>query len=313
MKTYWLYLTKHWGIKMTSTASHLTPLKMYHKIYQKILRRLISHPGTAIKLVRKLTSRRRKACVGCGCIGCLQVHHTDARGIQTFRCRECSKTFSELAGTVFYRSKLPLSLWLRAILDWIISTGSISAAELSRRLEISHISAWKLLMKIRKELTEDNPELLSGILECDEAWCGRKANQEIVFGITDRIRKQVRFSLISNVNEETLYDSVTSLAKFGSTLNTDGWAGYGFASVRYHHLTVNHSRSEFARGTAHTNTIERIWGMFKGIVRTIHHGISKKYRKYYLAQFAFRYNHEHNSNLFYAVLVKLFSPVYCLI
>jgi len=276
------------------------------------LRRLISHPGTAIKLIRQLTSRRRKACVGCGCVGCLQIHHTDSRGIYTFRCRECGKTFSELIGTVFYRSKIPLSLWLRAILDWIVSTGSISAAELSRRLNISHVSAWKLLMKIRKELTEDNPELLSGILECDEAWHGKKANQDIVFGITDRIRKKVQFSFIPDASEKTLHSEVTKFAEYGSTLNTDGWAGYGFASIRYHHKVVNHSKHEFARGDTHTNTIERIWGMFKGIVRTIHHGILKKYRKYYLAQFAFRYNYEHNSNLFYSTLVKLFSPVYCL-
>lgn len=286
---------------------------MYHKTYQKLLRRLISHPGTAIKLTRQLTNRRRKACIGCGCVGCLQVHHTDSRGIQTFQCRECGKTFSELVGTIFYRSKIPLALWLRAILEWIISTGSISAAELSRRLDISHISAWKMLMKIRRLLAEDEPELLSGIIECDEAWFGKKANQEIVFGVTDRTRKQVQFTIIPDTTEKTLHAEITKSVKYGSVLNTDGWSGYGFASIRYHHKVVNHSKSEFARDDAHTNTIERIWGMFKGIVRTIHHGISKKYRRYYLAQFAFRYNNEHNSNLFYAVLVKIFSPMCCLI
>ncbi len=286
---------------------------MYHKTYQKLLRRLISHPGTAIKLIRQLTSRRRKACVGCGCIGCLQIHHTDSRGIYTFRCRECGKTFSELIGTVFYRSKVPLAFWLRAILDWAISTGSISAAELSRRLGISHVSAWRLLMKIRKELTENDTELLSGILECDESWHGKKANQDIVFGIVDRNHRKVRFSTIPNTTEKTLHAEITKSAQYGSVLNTDGWVGYGFASIRYHHKVVNHSKSEFARGDAHTNTIEQIWGIFKGITRTIHHGVSKKYRRDYLAQFAFRYNHEHSSNLFYSVLVKIFSPMYCLI
>jgi transposase-like protein len=285
---------------------------MYHKNHQKILRRLISHPGTAIQIIRRLATRRRKVCLGCGCVGCLQIHHTDPRGIRTFRCRECGKTFSELFGTVFYRSKIPLALWLRAILDWTISTGSISAAELARRLDISHVSAWKMLMKIRKNLVEKDPKMFSGILECDETWCGKKANQAIVFGITDRVRKKVRFAIIPNASEKILSAEIEKSAEFNSTLNTDGCAGYGFASIRYRHKVVNHSQSEFARGDAHTNTIERIWGMFKGIVRTIHHGISKKYRKYYLAQFAFRYNYEHNSNLFYSVLVKIFSPMYCL-
>lgn len=277
------------------------------------INRIISHPGTALQIIRKLTARRKKACIHCGSLGSLQIHHTDKRGIRTYRCRECNKHFSELTGTIFHHSKIPLSIWCRAILEWIVSTGSISAAELSRSTGISHPSAWRLLMKIRQELVEPNQKKLSGVLECDESWHGKKANQEIVFGIVDRFRRRLRLFVIPDTKETTLYGAVTENAAYGSTLNTDGWIGYGFASVRYRHCTVNHSKSEFVRGDAHTNTIERIWGMFKGIVRTIHHGISKKYRKYYLAQFVFRYEHEHSSNLFYATLVKLFSPTYCLI
>ncbi|OGJ55319.1 hypothetical protein A2483_01610 [Candidatus Peregrinibacteria bacterium RIFOXYC2_FULL_33_13] len=42
--------------------------------------------------------------------------------------------------------------------------------------------------------------------------------------------------------------------------------------------------------------------ILKGIIRTIHHGISKKYRKYYFAQYIFKYENILSSNLFYNVL-----------
>jgi len=282
-------------------------------MYHKIMRRLITHPRTALTICRQLVDRHRKACAKCGCLGSLNLHHTDQRGVRTYRCRACNKTFSELIGTIFASSKLNLALWLRAILEWAISTGSISAAELGRRLGISHPTAWKMLTKIRAELLEANLEKLCGTLECDESWHGKKKNQDIIFGIVSRARRQLRFLTTPNASEMTLHSAVSQTAEFGSTLNTDGWTGYGFASIHYWHRTVNHSRREWARDGAHTNTIEQIWGWFKGIIRTIHHGISKKYRRFYLAQFAFRYEHEHSSNLFYATLVKLFRPTYCLI
>lgn len=285
---------------------------MYQKNQQKMLNRLISHPRTALPIVRNLIARRRKACVRCGSLGVLHVHHTDHRGIRIYQCRACQKTFSELTGTIFHKSKVPLALWLRAILEWVLSTGGISAAELGRRLGISHITAWKMLMKVRATLEADDA-FLSGALECDESWCGKKKNQDIIFGIVQRQARKLKFSAIPNTTEVTLRNCIYGMALRGSTINTDGHTGYGFLSVFFHHQTVNHSQQEWARDDAHTNTIEQIWGWFKGIVRTIHHGISKKYRMFYLQQFAFRYEHEHSSDLFYATLVKIFSPTYCLI
>ncbi|PIZ70659.1 hypothetical protein COY07_06265 [Candidatus Peregrinibacteria bacterium CG_4_10_14_0_2_um_filter_43_11] len=113
------------------------------KDYQKIMRRLISHPGCAIEIIRNMIKRYRKCCPKCGVITCPEIHHTDKRGIKTYRCQHCRKTFTELYGTIFYKSKIPLAYWLRAIIYWINATGSLSAAELGRSLGISHLTAWK--------------------------------------------------------------------------------------------------------------------------------------------------------------------------
>jgi transposase-like protein len=298
------------------------------KQYQKIMRRLISHPSEAIKIMRNMTKRQRKCCPLCGILRHPQIHHTDGRGIITYRCIECGKTFSELYGTVFFKSKIPLSQWLLAILYWITATGGLSAADLGRKLGISHPAAWRMLTAIRKSMkTGLSDDLLCGMIEADEAWFGKNTsvagkagipkfktdNQQICLGMVERGRKKLRLIVIPNVKEETLYPHIKRNVRKGSEFFTDSRITYSITGIEYHHRTTNHSAREFARGKVHSNTIERIWGDIKGIFRTIHHGVTKKYRELYLAQYVFRYENIHSSNLFYKTLCQLFSPTYCLI
>ena len=283
--------------------------------YQKMMRKLISHPGSGIKMIQKLTDRRRKCCVHCGVIGQLYKHHTDQRGVRTYQCEACKKTFTETHGTIFYKSKIPIASWLLAIIFWVTATGSISAADLSRKLGVSHVTAWKMLMKIRKQLSFDlGEQLLKGIVEADEAWFGRKENQDIVMGIVERGKRKIRLIVIPNVKEKTLYPHIRKNIQEGSQFFTDSRITYSITGIRYHHQTTNHSKGEFARkGGIHSNTIEQIWGDIKGIIRTTHHGVSIKYRKLYLAQYAFAYQFKHSTNLFFKTLCQLFNPTYCII
>ena|SRR3989339_1678708 len=282
-------------------------------MYQKMMRRINSHPSYALTIVRKFIQRYRKVCVHCGVVGSLNVHHSDQRGIQTFICTSCNRTFSELFGTIFFRSKIPIHIWLIAILEWVISTGSVSAAEIGRKTGISHLSSWRMLMKIRRAMPLEHGEMLKDIVESDEAWFGRKENQHIVLGLVERYSRKLRLIIIPNVKEETLYPHIQKNVQEGSLFFTDSRITYSITGIRYEHRTVNHSKYEFARGAVHTNTIEQIWGWIKGIIRTIHHGVSSKYRHLYLAQFAFRYQNEKSSNLFFNTLCQLFHPTYCLI
>lgn len=296
--------------------------------YQKIMRRLISHPRSAIKIIRKLIKRHRKYCPHCGIVRQPEIHHTDQRGIKTYRCRDCNKTFTELYGTLFYRSKISLSNWLLVIIYWTNSTGSLSAAELSRHLGITHLTAWRMLMKIRREMKKGlDHDILTGIVEADEAWMGhnpsklktksvskfKTSNQDIVLGLVQRKRKKLRLMIIPNVKESTLYPHIRNNVKPGSKFFTDSRVTYSITGIEYHHQVVNHSAKEFARGEVHSNTIEQIWGDIKGIIRTIHHGITKKYRELYLAQYIFKYENQHSSNLFFKTLCQLFTPTYCII
>jgi len=202
------------------------------KSYQKILRRLISHPSCSLEMIRKITNRQKSYCAKCGVIRKPQIHHRDKRGIITYYCVECKKTYSELYGTVFYRSKIPINKWCIAILEWTMSTGSISAAELSRKIDVKIDSAWSLLMKIRTRISNNiKDSKLKDLVEADEAWFGKNKNQDIVFGAVERKTRKLVLKQIKNVKENTLYPLVKKYVKTNSYFFTDSRISYSAASI----------------------------------------------------------------------------------
>lgn len=63
--------------------------------------------------------------------------------------------------------------------------------------------------------------------------------------------------------------------------------GKEFAS----HQTVNHSKYEYARGEASTNTIEGFFSIFKRGMKGIYQHCGEQHLQRYLHEFDFRYNH----------------------
>ena len=55
--------------------------------------------------------------------------------------------------------------------------------------------------------------------------------------------------------------------------------------------SVNHSADEWARGAAHTNTLEGFFSIFKRGMRGVYQHCGEKHLHRYLAEFDFRYNH----------------------
>ena len=56
------------------------------------------------------------------------------------------------------------------------------------------------------------------------------------------------------------------------------------------HESVNHSADEWARGEAHTNTLEGFFALFKRGMRGVYQHCGEKDLHRYLAEFDFRYN-----------------------
>jgi len=90
-----------------------------------------------------------------------------------FMCADCGVRSSVTAGTIFDRTRTPLTVWFTAC--WLFATAKdgISALSLKRTLEIgSYQTAWAMLHRFRSVLVRPGRERLRGEVEVDETYMG---------------------------------------------------------------------------------------------------------------------------------------------
>jgi transposase-like protein len=289
----------------------LTKLTM-QKIPDKF--NMIKNPQNAVRIFRKLRWKPKLHCVYCGCVDDIRTHSLMKSGLKRYFCPHCGKTFSDTTGTVFSKSRIPMWKWMYVLIILFESTASLSAAEAGRAVKVSYPTALRMMRRIRNSFQMDQFEgKLRGIIESDEGWFSHKDNQQILEGIVER-GGSVKFFEVMDRTEISLCFPHWKYVEKGSMVCTDSLASYASLGINYTHHWVNHSKGEFAWRDVHTNTIEGVWGMLKGIIRTIHHGVRKKYLMEYAQLFAFMYSnrlrtvHEKFNLLFH----KLCQPRYCL-
>lgn len=240
------------------------------------------------------------------CPFCGSVHVTRLKDGKRFQCNEkpCRKQFSVTVGTICQNTKIPLTKWFLAM--YILSNHSkgISSLQLASWLGVTQKTAWFLNHRIREMLTEKAPEVLSGIVEVDESYVGGKignkhkrerkslnaySNKTMVFGAVER-EGRLQTKVIPNVKEEVLLQAVRERVEGGSIMVSDENPGYRKLKEDYNLVKVNHSRDEYVRGAAHTNTIEGFWSLLKKQIFGIHHSVSPKHLQRYCNEAAYRYN-----------------------
>ena len=96
---------------------------------------------------------------------------------------------------------------------------------------------------------------------------------------------------VANVTAKTLLPIMAKHADAKSRLMTDESALYPKIGAGFNgHESVNHSKGEYVRGDAYTNSVESHFALFKrGVYGTFHH-ISEEHLHRYLAEFDFRAN-----------------------
>jgi transposase-like protein len=234
-----------------------------------------------------------------------------------YRCKnkDCLKQYTATVGTIFEDSKIPLSKWFAAIYLMCASKKGVSAHQIHRELEVTYKSAWFMCHRIREAMREQNPALLSGIVEADETYIGGKPrghmahrskdenmSQRIkrawnskaqVFGMVERggrvrtmttggkgkriSQKQIQAELLANVDLPH------------AKLMTDEHDYYFGIERHLPHGVIRH-RSEYVRGAVHTQSIESYWAILKrGLYGTFHH-VDAGYLGQYLNEFEYRYN-----------------------
>ena len=93
-----------------------------------------------------------------------------------WKCAGCGRKTSVTAGTIFHRTRTPLSTWFAAI--WLVTSqkNGASAQNLHDMLGLgSYETAWVWLHKLRRAMVRPERELLFGAVEVDESFVGGRA------------------------------------------------------------------------------------------------------------------------------------------
>lgn len=241
-----------------------------------------------------------------------------------FDCDSCRYQFSVTAGTIFHDSHLPLWKWFLAVYVIGESKKGISANQLKRMLGVSYKTAWYLCHRIRATMHDDLAELLSGIVEVDEAHFGGRGSRSpfgrhaspaakaTVLGAVERggqvrVRVSEHRGAKGGPSKREVWDFLAHIvADDTEAIYSDSAPQYdGFEDENTRHEAVNHAIGQWVQADVHTNTIEGVWSLFKRSVVGSYHHLSVKHLPAYLDEMAFRYNNRENAYLFRDTLLRL--------
>lgn len=239
-------------------------------------------------------------------------------------CAGCGSRTSVTAGTIFDRTRTPLTVWFAAC--WHFATGKdgISALSLKRTLEIgSYQTVWAILHRLRSVLVRPDRERLSGMVEVDETYIGgvepglsggRAHGKKVLTVIAVEILEpkgygRCRMAAIPDASAASLLHFVREGIEPGTTVITDGWNGYmgiereGYARDR---RSQNAARSRGEDPGELLPAVHRVASLAKRWILGTHQGaVDSAHLPSYLNEFVFRFNRRRSRSrgmLFYRVL-----------
>lgn len=213
-------------------------------------------------------------------------------------CQFCGYQLHPLANTIFHKSDTGPRKWFRVIFLFSKSKNGVSAMEIQRLLGVTYKTAWRMGKQIRILFSKTRGKL-SKIVESDDTYYGaRKAGKRgrgaggksAIMGFVQR-GGEVRAKIVPNLQGQNVIPIANENIEPGTKIITDDFAGYRyFKTEGFDHVTVNHAQKEYARGIAHTNTIEGFWSQLKRGINGTYHHVSPKYLQSYVDEFSYRYN-----------------------
>ena len=241
-----------------------------------------------------------------------------------YKCSVCSTRSSVTAGTIFDRTRTPLTVWFTGC--WLFATGKdgISALSLKRVLEIgSYQTAWAMLHRLRSVLVRPGRDLLSGTVQVDETYIGgaepglaggRAPGKKVLTGIAVEVREprglgRCRIAPVADGSAECLQGFVMDHVEPGSTIVTDGWPPYrGLVQLGYVHDRRSQGAAR-ARGDDPMKllpAVHRVSSLAKRWLLGTHQGaVDDAHLVSYLDEFVFRFNRRNSRSrgmVFYRVL-----------
>jgi transposase-like protein len=239
-------------------------------------------------------------------------------------CSACGDRTSVTSGTIFDRTRTPLTVWFNAC--WLFASGKdgTSALSLKRTLEIgSYQTAWAMLHRVRSGLVRPGRVRLVGTVVMDVTYIGglveglpggRARGKKVLTGIAVEVREprgygRCRMLPLADASADSLHPFVTDHVEPGATVITDGWQGYhGLDKLGYVHDRRS-QRAARARGEDPGEllpAVHRVASLAKRWLLGTHQGsVDEAHLPAYLNEFVFRFNRRRSRSrgmVFYRVL-----------
>lgn len=234
-------------------------------------------------------------CKNCGKI---TSHHL-MKTRKSFSCQECGNHVHPTAGTIFHKSRTPLTTWFYTIYLMAQTRGGISAKQIERETGVTYKTAWRMCKLIRSRLNED-VDPFSGEVEVDDSYFGGRRHgkrgrgaegKTPVVGVAQR-KGRLKAVVVPDLKHKTVTPIIRGSVERGATVYTDELKSYDrLRWMGYRHSRIFHSAKVYVAGNVHTNTIEGFWSLIKRGISGVYHSVSAKYLQHYVNEYAFRYNH----------------------
>lgn len=244
-------------------------------------------------------------CPHCGTMERMKRLEGKATRPGLYKCYACRKQSRVTVGTVFESSHIKLHVWLQAVFLMCSSKKGISSNQLARVLGLTVKSAWFMSHRIREAMASGALPPMGGegmILEADETYIGVKSGPEgkwkrpggghkrAVVSLVER-GGQSRTFHVERVSAADIAPLVIKHVKPETGLMSDESPIYTKVGRKFpSHGVVVHSKKEYVRGTAHTNTVEGFFSIFKRGFKGIYQHCGERHLQRYLVEFDFRYN-----------------------
>ena len=219
-------------------------------------------------------------------------------------CTICRHQTSVTAGTIFDKTRTPLTTWFEAAWHLTTAKNGMSAKTLERTLGTSYRVAWTMLQRFRVAMVDAERKQLSGDVEVDEAFVGGvKQGSKRGHGTTKSIVviaveiKQpkgfgrVRMRHVQYTSGSSLLPFIRDMVAPGTVVHTDGWHGYSKLPEHgyKHKITVMSSSGD----PAHVSMpgVHRVSSLLKRWILGTHQGsVVPRHLQSYLEEFTFRFN-----------------------
>jgi transposase-like protein len=248
-----------------------------------------------------------RSCPHCGTVDHSTLLKGKAHRPGVYQCLDCREQFTVTVGTVFERSKIPLSRWFAALFLMVASKKGVSAHQAHRMLGISYKSTWFMMHRLREAMRQGGLARMGGegsIVEIDESYIGHRAGTEpkprwvrhkhAVLTLVERGGSARSFHIDDATKEEIVPIIRANIARESHLMTDEARRYQRLGKELAGHGVVDHSREEYAyvdrHSTVSTNTVEGYYSIFKRGMKGVYQHCSEKHLHRYLAEFDFRYS-----------------------